>query len=35
VDRTLKVVILPVRDIDASVAFKGTRVGFHLDHDAG
>src|SRR5689334_3302926 len=30
---TLEVVILPVSDIDASVAFYRDQVGFHLDHD--
>jgi catechol 2,3-dioxygenase-like lactoylglutathione lyase family enzyme len=32
-DWTLEVVILPVRDIDASVAFYRDKVGFELDHD--
>jgi predicted enzyme related to lactoylglutathione lyase len=32
-DWTLEVVILPVRDIDRSVAFYRDQVGFHLDHD--
>ena len=32
-DWTLEVVILPVRDIDASVAFYRDQVGFELDHD--
>ena len=32
-DWTLEVVILPVRDIDASVAFYRDKVGFDLDHD--
>ncbi len=32
-DWTLEVVILPVSDIDASVAFYRDKVGFHLDHD--
>jgi catechol 2,3-dioxygenase-like lactoylglutathione lyase family enzyme len=32
-DWTLEVVILPVRDIDASVAFYRDKVGFNLDHD--
>jgi catechol 2,3-dioxygenase-like lactoylglutathione lyase family enzyme len=32
-DWTLEVVILPVSDIDASVAFYGDKVGFDLDHD--
>jgi catechol 2,3-dioxygenase-like lactoylglutathione lyase family enzyme len=30
---TLEVVILPVSDIDRSIAFYRDRVGFHLDHD--
>src|SRR5439155_1129717 len=30
---TLEVVVLPVRDIDRSVAFYRDKVGFHLDHD--
>jgi catechol 2,3-dioxygenase-like lactoylglutathione lyase family enzyme len=33
VDWTLEVVVLPVSDIDSSVAFYRDRVGFHLDHD--
>jgi len=33
VDWTLEVVVLPVSDIDRSVAFYRDRVGFHLDHD--
>jgi catechol 2,3-dioxygenase-like lactoylglutathione lyase family enzyme len=33
VDWTLEVVILPVSDIDASVAFYRDKVGFELDHD--
>jgi predicted enzyme related to lactoylglutathione lyase len=33
VDWTLEVVILPVGDIDAAVAFYRDRVGFELDHD--
>jgi catechol 2,3-dioxygenase-like lactoylglutathione lyase family enzyme len=33
VDWTLEVVILPVNDIDASVAFYRDKVGFELDHD--
>jgi catechol 2,3-dioxygenase-like lactoylglutathione lyase family enzyme len=33
VDWTLEVVILPVSDIDAAVAFYRDKVGFHLDHD--
>ena len=32
-DWTLEVVILPVSDIDASVAFYRDKVGFTLDHD--
>ena len=32
-DWTLEVVILPVSDIDRSVAFYRDEVGFHLDHD--
>jgi catechol 2,3-dioxygenase-like lactoylglutathione lyase family enzyme len=32
-DWTLEVVILPVSDIDAAVAFYRDKVGFHLDHD--
>ena len=32
-DWTLEVVVLPVRDIDRSVAFYRDKVGFHLDHD--
>jgi catechol 2,3-dioxygenase-like lactoylglutathione lyase family enzyme len=32
-DWTLEVVILPVSDIDASVAFYRDQVGFELDHD--
>ena len=32
-DWTLEVVILPVRDIGAAVAFYRDKVGFHLDHD--
>ena len=32
-DWTLEVVILPVRDIDASVRFYRDQVGFDLDHD--
>ena len=30
---TLEVVVLPVSDIDASIAFYRDQVGFHLDHD--
>jgi catechol 2,3-dioxygenase-like lactoylglutathione lyase family enzyme len=30
---TLEVVVLPVSDIDRSVAFYRDQVGFHLDHD--
>lgn len=32
-DWTLEVVILPVSDIDASIAFYRDQVGFNLDHD--
>jgi len=32
-DWTLEVVVLPVSDIDASVAFYRDKVGFDLDHD--
>jgi catechol 2,3-dioxygenase-like lactoylglutathione lyase family enzyme len=32
-DWTLEVVILPVSDIDAAVAFYRDKVGFDLDHD--
>jgi catechol 2,3-dioxygenase-like lactoylglutathione lyase family enzyme len=32
-DWTLEVVILPVSDIDAAVAFYRDKVGFELDHD--
>jgi predicted enzyme related to lactoylglutathione lyase len=32
-DWTLEVVVLPVSDIDASVAFYRDQVGFDLDHD--
>ena len=32
-DWTLEVVILPVADIDRSVAFYRDQIGFHLDHD--
>ncbi len=32
-DWTLEVIILPVSDIDRSVAFYRDKVGFHLDHD--
>jgi catechol 2,3-dioxygenase-like lactoylglutathione lyase family enzyme len=32
-DWTLEVVIVPVSDIDKSVAFYRDQVGFHLDHD--
>src|SRR5512147_604822 len=32
-DWTLEVVVLPVSDIDAAVAFYRDRVGFVLDHD--
>jgi catechol 2,3-dioxygenase-like lactoylglutathione lyase family enzyme len=30
---TLEVVVLPVTDIDRSIAFYRDQVGFHLDHD--
>ncbi|MBR7741721.1 VOC family protein [Phycicoccus sp. BSK3Z-2] len=32
-DWTLEVVVLPVSDVDAAVAFYRDAVGFHLDHD--
>jgi len=32
-DWTLEVVVLPVSDIDRSVAFYRDQVGFQLDHD--
>jgi catechol 2,3-dioxygenase-like lactoylglutathione lyase family enzyme len=32
VDWTLEVIVLPVSDIDRSIAFYRDRVGFHLDH---
>jgi catechol 2,3-dioxygenase-like lactoylglutathione lyase family enzyme len=32
-DWTLEVVVIPVTDIDRSIAFYRDRVGFHLDHD--
>jgi len=32
-DSTLEVVILPVSDIDRSIAFYRDQVGFELDHD--
>jgi catechol 2,3-dioxygenase-like lactoylglutathione lyase family enzyme len=32
-DWTLEVVILPVSDIDRSIAFYRDKVGFNLDHD--
>jgi catechol 2,3-dioxygenase-like lactoylglutathione lyase family enzyme len=32
-DWALEVVVLPVSDIDRSVAFYRDNVGFHLDHD--
>src|SRR5579871_3163091 len=32
-DWTLEVIVLPVSDIDRSVAFYRDKVGFHLDHD--
>jgi catechol 2,3-dioxygenase-like lactoylglutathione lyase family enzyme len=33
VDWTLEVVVLPVSDLDRSIAFYRDQVGFHLDHD--
>ena len=32
-DWTLEVVVLPVTDIDAAIAFYRDKVGFDLDHD--
>ena len=32
-DWSLEVVVLPVGDIDRSIAFYRDKVGFHLDHD--
>ena len=32
-DWTLEVVVVPVSDVDASIAFYRDRVGFRLDHD--
>jgi catechol 2,3-dioxygenase-like lactoylglutathione lyase family enzyme len=32
-DMSLEVVVLPVSDIDRSIAFYRDQVGFHLDHD--
>jgi catechol 2,3-dioxygenase-like lactoylglutathione lyase family enzyme len=32
-DWTLEVVVLPVSDLDRSIAFYRDHVGFHLDHD--
>lgn len=32
-DWTLEVVVVPVSDLDASIAFYRDRVGFDLDHD--
>lgn len=32
-DWTLEVVVLPVSDIDRSIAFYRDQIGFHLDHD--
>jgi catechol 2,3-dioxygenase-like lactoylglutathione lyase family enzyme len=32
-DWTLEVIVLPVSDIDRSIAFYRDQVGFHLDHD--
>jgi catechol 2,3-dioxygenase-like lactoylglutathione lyase family enzyme len=33
VDWTLEVVVLPVSDLDRSIAFYRDKVGFNLDHD--
>jgi predicted enzyme related to lactoylglutathione lyase len=33
VDWTLEVIIVPVSDLDRSIAFYRDQVGFHLDHD--
>jgi predicted enzyme related to lactoylglutathione lyase len=33
VDWTLEVAVVPVHDLDASIAFYRDRVGFDLDHD--
>ncbi len=32
-DWTLEVVVLPVSDLDRSIAFYRDQIGFHLDHD--
>lgn len=32
-DWTLEVVLLPVADLDRSIAFYRDKIGFHLDHD--
>jgi catechol 2,3-dioxygenase-like lactoylglutathione lyase family enzyme len=32
-DWTLEVIVLPVSDLDRSIAFYRDQVGFHLDHD--
>ena len=32
-DLRLEVIGLPVRDVDAAVAFYADQVGFHVDHD--
>ena len=32
-DWSLEVVVLPVSDLDRSIAFYRDQVGFHLDHD--
>jgi catechol 2,3-dioxygenase-like lactoylglutathione lyase family enzyme len=32
-DWTLEVVVVPVTDVDAAIAFYRDQVGFHLDHD--
>ena len=32
-DWTLEVVVVPVGDLEASIAFSRDKVGFHLDHD--
>ncbi|WP_299444328.1 VOC family protein [uncultured Phycicoccus sp.] len=32
-DWTLEVVVVPVSDVDAAIAFYRDLVGFHLDHD--
>jgi catechol 2,3-dioxygenase-like lactoylglutathione lyase family enzyme len=34
-DWTLEVVVVPVSDLDRSIAFYRDQVGFHLDHDTG